>query len=126
MRLVLDEMWSPAIAVQLRRRAHDVISAQEPDHAARYRSISDALFLQRAEADRRAIVTDNIEDFEALIVEIERAGAAHHGVVYCTYSAFDRSDPRIVGRMVGALDALLRSRPAEIDPFNRRHWLRPV
>lgn len=103
MRLVLDEMWSPAIAVQLRRRAHDVISAQEPDHAARYRSIS-----------------------EALIVEIERAGAAHHGVVYCTYSAFDRSDPRIVGRMVGALDALLRSRPAEIDPFNRRHWLRPV
>lgn len=68
-------------------------------------------------------MTDNIDDFEAPIVKCEQAGAAHHGVVYCTYSTFDRSDPRIVGRMVGALDALLRSQSAETEPFNRRHWL---
>jgi hypothetical protein len=123
-RLVLDEMWSPAIAVQLRLRGHDVISAQEPDHHPRYGGISDELVFERAQQDGRAIVTDNIEDYEQLVADCARRGAAHHGVVFCSSRQFDRSDRRTVGRIVDALDAFLTKHADTPAPFNRRHWLR--
>ena len=40
-RLLLDEMWSPTIALQLRKRDLDVIAITEPAHASRYAGISD-------------------------------------------------------------------------------------
>lgn len=41
MKLVLDEMWSPAIAIELRKRGHDVIGAQEPAQRGRYGATPD-------------------------------------------------------------------------------------
>ena len=104
---MLDARWAPAIAVQLRGRGHDVVSAQEAQHASRYRSISDETLFVRAQEDRRV-------------------GTVHHGVVYCSYSQFDRGNPRIAGRLVAALDAFLRSETAALELFNQRHWLRPA
>jgi hypothetical protein len=123
-RLVLDEMWAPAIAEQLRSRGHDAISAQEDDHRSRYAGITDELFFERAQDDERTVVTDNVADFLQLVADFEQAELAHHGVVICSSRQFDRADPRTVGRMVGALEALLRSDAAAETPFNRRHWLR--
>jgi Domain of unknown function (DUF5615) len=116
-------MWPPAIVEQLRRRGHDVIADQKPDHRTRY-SVSDKLFFDRAQEDERTVVTDNAEDFDPLVADYERA--AHHGVVFCSSRQFDRSDPRTIGRLVAALDAVLVAEADADDPFDQRHWLRRV
>lgn len=41
MRLLLDEMWTPTIALELRKLGFDVIAISEPAHAGRYAGISD-------------------------------------------------------------------------------------
>ena len=62
MRLLLDEMWTPTIALQLRKRGFDVVAISEPEHAGRYAGISDDQVFAHAQDDGRAIVTDNIAD----------------------------------------------------------------
>lgn len=124
MKLVLDEMWPPAIAEQLRHRGHDVIAAQEPDHHPRYGGISDELLFERAQEHERTVVTDNIDDYEPLVAGCEQHGIVHHGVVFCSSRQFDRSDPRTVGRLVDALGAFLTAQASTSTPFNQRHWLR--
>jgi hypothetical protein len=124
-KLVLDEMWSPAIAEQLRVRGRDVIAAQEPEHHQRYGGISDELFVDHAHADGRAIVTDNIDDFEMIIADRERKGVDHAGVIFCARRQFDRSDQRIIGRMVEALDRF-DTQAGVTTLSNLRHWLRPA
>ena len=123
MKLVLDEMWSPTIAEQLRRRGHDAIAAQEEVHRPRYGGIADELLFERAQEDERTIVTDNIDDYQPLVAECESRGLPHHGVVFCSSRQFDRSNPRLVGLMVEALDAFFRTDLATARPFNQRHWL---
>jgi len=63
-RLLLDEMWTPTIALELRTRGFDVIAISEPAYAGRYAGISDDEVFARAQDDSRAIVTDNIADYE--------------------------------------------------------------
>jgi hypothetical protein len=48
MKLLLDEMWTPTIALELRRRDHNVIAANEPAHASRYAGIPDDAVFARA------------------------------------------------------------------------------
>lgn len=81
MRLLLDEMWSDEIAVQLRHRGHDVIAATEPEHTGRCSNTPDPVVFERAQRDRRAIVTDNVADYEHVRLALETAGEPHHGVV---------------------------------------------
>ena len=116
-------MWAPAIAEQLRRRGHDAIAAQDDDQRSRYGGITDDVFFEHAQEDERTVVTDNVEDFHQIVTEREQAELAHHGLILCTSRQFDRGDPRTLGRMVDALDALLRSGAADTS-FNQRHWLR--
>jgi predicted nuclease of predicted toxin-antitoxin system len=121
-KLVLDEMWSPAIAEQLRAQGHDVIAASASEHHERYGAISDILVFDRAQEDERAIVTDNIADLVPLAADLERRGIAHHGLILCSSRQFDRSQPAAVGQMVAALAALLSAQTAP-GLFNRQHWL---
>lgn len=122
----MDELWSPAIAQQLRRRGFDVVAVQEPEQVARYGGVDDAQVFARAQQDRRAIVTDNIGDFEAARASWEsRHDEPHHGVVYAVDPPFNRhKSDFVVGQMVLALDHFLRDQPAEADPLGRAHWLR--
>jgi Domain of unknown function (DUF5615) len=124
MRLLLDEMWSSEIAVQLRLRGHDVIAATEPDHEARYRGIPDDELFARAQEDRRAVVTDNVGDFEPIRLAHEHEPGGHFGVVYALAPAFDRHrSGRVAGRMVTALERLLHENPGEA-PTSAAHFLR--
>ncbi len=65
MRLLLDEMWSPEIAKQLRRREHDVISALDRDDV---RVLSDEDLLELARKERRVVVTRDVGDYSRLEV----------------------------------------------------------
>ena len=124
MRLLLDEMWSYEIAVQLRRFGHDVIAATEPEHEARFTGVEDDIVFERAQEDGRAIVTENVADFERARMAFERTGRSHHGVIYARDPQFNRNlGAGVIGPMVRALDRLLSERP-EHDPQNRVIFLR--
>lgn len=121
MKLVLDEMWSPAIATELRRRGCDVVAAKEAAQS-HYQHLTDTEFFHLAQAEGRIVLTDNIKDFEPIVRGYELRGEVYAGVIYTTRSQFDRSDPRIIGLMVRALEQLLAS-SAEDQLSNRRHFL---
>jgi hypothetical protein len=124
-RLLLDEMWTPTIAVELRKRDLDVIAITEPAHASRYAGISDDEVFARAQEDRRAVVTDNIADYEQARSDWETSGRAHHGLIYALDPPFNRHRGEgVIGQMVNALVHFLDRPDAAKEPFNRAHYLR--
>ena len=87
MRLLLDEMYTPAIAEGLRDRGHDVISVHErPDLVA----APDSAIFAAAQAEERAIVTNNVRDFMPLAHEALQTRSIFYGLVLTS----DRSLPR--------------------------------
>ena len=120
MKLLLNEMWSSAIAVQLRRRGFDVVAATELPR--RYRGIPDLEVFRRAQEDGRVIVTDNVRDFAIILADYEARREPHCGLVFALRPRFDRSRRGVAGRMVRALEAFLRSQAAE--PLRGAHFLR--
>jgi Domain of unknown function (DUF5615) len=123
-KLLLDEMWTPTIASELRKRAFDVIAISEPAHAGRYAGISDDEVFALAQKEDRAIVTDNVADYEQARRGWESRGQAHHGLIYALNPPFNRHRGEgIIGQMVRALAHFLSSPDAE-QPFSRVHYLR--
>jgi Domain of unknown function (DUF5615) len=124
-RLLLNEMWTPKIAVELRKRELDVIAINEPPHAVRYAGMPDDEVFVRAQEDGRAIVTDNVSDYERARRDWEARGRSHHGVVYALEPPFTRHrGEAVIGAMVRALAHFLASDEAKTEPFNRVHYLR--
>lgn len=106
MRLLLDEMYAPAIAADLRRRGHDVVSlhdAASPVPA----GASDPEVLAAAQAASLTLVTENVRDFSPLEADLIAQDSHHPGLVYTTNRQFPRGHPATAGRLVRALDALL-------------------
>ncbi|MGA9316143.1 MAG: DUF5615 family PIN-like protein [Solirubrobacteraceae bacterium] len=125
MRLLLDEMWTPTIALELRKRGFDVVAISEPEHAGRYAGISDDKVFLRAQDDGLAIITDNIADYEQTRRAHESCGQTHHGLIYALNPPFNRHrGNRVIGQMVNALAHFLSSPEAAQQPFNRAHYLR--
>ena len=117
MKLLLDEMWSPVIVEQLRLRGHDVVAVVErPD----LRRLPDAELFTIAQRESRVIITENSDDFCPIANEERLRGGTFCGLVLTHDRQFSRHDPRIIGRMVTALDRLLTDDP---DLTNREHWL---
>jgi hypothetical protein len=109
LRLLLDEHFSPEIARQLRDRGHDVIAVGE---RADLRGRSDRVHFASLPDQRRAIVTRDLGDFRPLLAEALRAGSETYGLV-CVSRRFSLSR-EATGRLVRALDSLLRRHP-ELD-----------
>ena len=117
MKLLLDEMWSPDIAVQLRRRGHDVDAvASRTD----LRTRPDPVIWATAQHEVRVIVTENVPDFRRMALDYQRQGRVHAGLVFTNNRRFPRRDPRTTGLLVTAVLALLASPP---DLTNREYWL---
>jgi predicted nuclease of predicted toxin-antitoxin system len=79
MRLYLDEDLSPRIAVALRRRGIDAVSAHEVGNTQR----SDAEQLAYATRSRRALVTRNARHFLTLAHAAVERQTPHAGIVLC-------------------------------------------
>ena len=117
MRLLLDEMWSPEIAIQLRRRGYDVIAIGElPD----LRGKLDPVIFAWAQAEGRAIVTDNTGDYRSEAAKEFQQGRSHSGLIFTNDRHSPRGNRRIVGSMVNALEALLSRGP---DLTGQEYWL---
>jgi len=101
-KLLLDEMLSPAIARELRSRGHEVLAL--------------------ARAEHRAVVTNNLRDFRPLHHEaITPGGAGHFGMIFMPGSY--RRTKADTGRIIAALEAILSEHTGETDLVNGEAWL---
>jgi len=116
-KLLLDEMWPPAIAVELRRRGHDVTGvAERPD----LRGQPDEIICATAQTEGSTVLTENVADYLPLAAAYHERGDAHAGLILTSHRRYPRSDARTVGRLVSALDTLLSAEP---DPIGLEYWL---
>lgn len=115
-RLLLDEMFSPVIAKQLRARNYDVTAvADDPQ----LRAMTDPELLAWAREHRRRIVTENVRDFRPLVVD-DPTGP---GVLFTSSRTFPR-DKRGVGRLIAALDAWITAATSAEQSVEA--WLEPT
>jgi hypothetical protein len=118
LRLLLDEMLSPAIARKLRARGHDVQAIQEHPEWCSY---DDPQVLDLARAERRALVTDNLVDMRPLHYEaIAPGGLGDYGMIF-----IPGGRPRTrgnTGEIVAALEQKLVIHPGN-DLANGEDWL---
>lgn len=119
MKLLLDEMLSPAIARQLRASGHDVEAVnRNPSQE----GLPDPEILRIARAQQRAIVTDNLRDFRPLHHDaVAPGGPGHFGMVFMPGS--HRRTKADVGPIVAALEAKLSEFPGDRDLADRETWL---
>ena len=120
MRLLLDEMISPRIARGLREAGHDVqaIKKDRADLAGR----TDREIVQRMSTEQRAIVTNDVADFQVIHERMTAAGEDHAGMIF----TFDATMPRrkaTIDLWVQTLAALLDEHRDENALRNRVHHL---
>jgi predicted nuclease of predicted toxin-antitoxin system len=119
-KLLLDEMISPATARQLRDRGHDVqaIKRDRPE----LESVSDTELVQRITVERRAIVTNDVDDFQPIHDRTVARGDEHYGMLF----TYDTSMPRnraSIALWVQTLEEFLQQHPDDAALHNRIHHL---
>ena len=119
MKLLLDEMVSPSVADQLRRRGHDVVAVVE---SAGLRGQPDEVILATAQAEDRVVVTEDRGDFRRLAAAEASAGRPYPRLVLASPRRWSRRRGWTEGQLVNALDALLASG----ETIEGEHWLTPV
>ncbi|HEY3882281.1 MAG TPA: DUF5615 family PIN-like protein [Trebonia sp.] len=117
--ILLDEMFSPAIAAELAARGIDCRAVAADTLL---RALSDLEIFEAGLLENRVIVTNNVADFESLRRARDAAGGQLPALVYTSDFTFPRTRA-YVSRMVSALEAAATGHPAS------RHggvlWLRP-
>ena len=119
MRLLLDEHYSAAIAVQLREAGHDVTAVQGD---ATLEGCDDAVLMQAAVAQGRALLTNNVRHFAPLATDWAARGEEHFGLIFTSDESMPRSR-RTIGLYVERLDELLEHRPGQEAVRGRTLWL---
>jgi hypothetical protein len=118
-KLLIDEMWSHAVAQQLRQRGFDAESVLENPAL---KSKADHVLFDHCLAEGRVIVTENMRDFRRLASTELRSGGEHPGLILTSPVAFPRGGTRGIGPLVLALQQLIES---DIDLTNIEWWLDP-
>ena len=110
MKFYLDEDLTPVIAVALRRRGIDSVSAHEVGQI----GLSDAEQLAFAARQRRCLISANARDFRRLAHDAVEQGRPHAGIVLCP--------PRIhgldIGGVVRALARIAETYPAGLGEYD--------
>lgn len=105
--LVLDEMFSPAIADALRDRGHDVVAVAG---RADLRSMTDDHLFAWSAASHRWLLTENVKDFRPIMLRALQAGGTTTGLLFTSSRAFPRSRKN-PGPLIHALHAWLLAGP---------------
>jgi predicted nuclease of predicted toxin-antitoxin system len=115
--LLLDEMFSPAVAAELRALGHDVIAvADRPD----LRSKSDEEVFAWANGEKRWLLTENVKDFRPIMLRALQAGPPGCGLLFTSSRVFPRSRKN-PGPLIRALHAWLTAGP--LAPPVTESWL---
>jgi hypothetical protein len=100
------EINPAALAEQLRARGHDVVSVHDPDDQ-HLEGVPDAEVFAAAIAAERALLTENVADFQRLETNALGRDAPCPRLIFTTNRQFPRGQAATVGRLVRALDAAL-------------------
>jgi hypothetical protein len=119
LKLLLDEMFSPLVAAELRAHGHDAVAIKE---RAEWQSLSDPEVVALAQTERRAVVTANLRDFRPLHAELVAPGGdGHLGMVFVPASFLLTRGA--TGQIVAALEARLAEYPGDEDLANGETWI---
>jgi hypothetical protein len=114
--LLLDEMFSPKLAEELRVRGHKVVSvAERPE----MRAMPDEEVFAWAAVHGCWLLTENVKDFQPIKLEALATSAATAGLLFTSSRRFPRS--RNINPLIEALDAWLTNGPPE--PPQLEDWL---
>lgn len=111
MKLLLDEMYWPALAEQLVARGHDVVAAKARRDLT---GMPDAALFAAARHEGHAMVTENVGDYIPIAQESVASGTPHHGLILVAPSRYPRdraNEDATLGKLVTALDALIERDP---------------
>ena len=108
-RLVLDEMFSPAIAAALCGLGHDAIAVAE---RAELRAMNDEEVFAWSISQGRWLVTENVKDFRPILLRALQADAITTGIIYTSNRSFPRSRKN-PGPLIKALHAWILNGPPE-------------
>jgi hypothetical protein len=117
-KLVLDHHYSRIIAEQLRAKDHDVVAAVEQG----WEQLDDEPLLEGCRSERRALLTNNVADFVAIVRRWAAQGQPHAGLVFTSDASLPRNRGTI-GKHIALLDDLLARHPATDEFVDRVHWL---
>jgi Domain of unknown function (DUF5615) len=119
LKLLLDEMFSPLVASELRARGHDAVAIKEREE---WQSLSDPEVIALARTEQRALVTANLRDFRPLHAElVAPGGKGHAGMVFLPTSF--RPTRAATGQIVEALVVRLAEYPGDADLANGETWI---
>lgn len=105
MRLVLDEHLDSAIAVELRRRGHDVVAVTEEPAL---KGLEDHELLTWAAEVGRVVVTYNVRHYKPLAEQRQLASDPFAGLIFLSsrrYPQGERGHGALVRDLASALDA---------------------
>jgi predicted nuclease of predicted toxin-antitoxin system len=119
-KLLLDETISPRIARELRGRGDfdvQAIKGDRPDLEA----VADRETIRRIAAEQRALVTNDVLDFQLIHNQMLAAGEEHYGLIFTSDSTMPRNKASIP-LWVRALKKVLTEHPPNDALRNRvRH-----
>ncbi|MEI6621283.1 MAG: DUF5615 family PIN-like protein [Actinomycetes bacterium] len=118
MKLALDHHYPKAIAVGLRDRGFDVVTAFELD----WHTEDDETLLTLCAGQRRALLTNNVADFAVVTRAWQAEGRSHCGVIF----ASDASLPRVlamIGTYLDRLAQIMTTHPGDNELLDVVCWL---
>lgn len=118
MRLLLDVHHSRFAADRLRQEGYDVLAAADD---VRLAMLADEDLLHFAVAEQRALVTEDVADFNRIVRMWAATGEHHAGVVFTSPRRFHRGRTSYPEDLVAALRRFLADPPAEDRDWV--HWL---
>lgn len=119
MRLVLDEHLDRAIAVELRRRGHDVVAVTEDPELT---GLEDHELLAWAAEAGRVLVTYDAADFKPLSEGRQVQGDPVAGVIFLSSKRYPQGD-RSRGALIRDLAAALGAHPGQGALTGLWRWL---
>ena len=115
MKLLLDEMHGPSVAVELTGEAFDVVAVvAHPD----LRGLADEELFAYATTERRALVTENVADFIPLATRWAGEDNAHAGLIFTNPKRFNRATLAYPGNLIASLRQFLTD-----PPITGKSWI---
>ena len=108
MKLLFDTHHSPRAAERLRKEGYDVTAAADDQLLA---TRSDEELLRAAARDGRALVTENVKDFDRIVRAWAAAGEHHAGVVFTSPRRYHRGSTSYPQNLISALRKVLDDPP---------------
>jgi hypothetical protein len=117
-KLLFDVHHSRLAAQRLRQEGHDVLAAAGTPPL---EGLPDDDLLRQAAADDRALVTENVKDFDRIVRAWVATGEHHAGVIFTSPRRFHRGSVNYPENLILSLTRILTTPPVAGQDWV--HWL---